>query len=292
MFRLLRGRRVSALVLENVRNMLVLDGGAAMRYLVCELEGLGYRWAYRLVDSRATGVPQRRQRVIMVAARDLDPRAVLFSDEAGEPEPSSYRSDAFGFYWTEGLRGVGWARDGVPTLKGGSSLGIPSPPAIWWPQGPPGGRILTPSIEETEQLQGFPAGWTEPAAERRQGVRWKLVGNAVTVGISRWLGGRLVDPGTPILDGRPLLAGERWPTAAYGAAGQVWVVEASLWPVRIAYGHLSDVVDLANAAPLSVRGAAGFLARAERSSLRFAPGFLSDVAEHIEASTPEASFVA
>jgi len=291
-FRLLRRRRAPVLVLENVRNMLVLDGGAAMSYLVSELEALGYRWAYRLVDSRSTGVPQRRQRVILVAARDLDPRGVLFADEAGEPDPSSYRSDAFGFYWTEGLRGLGWAPDGVPTLKGGSSLGIPSPPAIWWPQGPVGGRIVTPSIREAEQLQGFPAGWTEPAAERRQGVRWKLVGNAVTVGVSRWLGRRLVDPGTPGLDGRPLSPGERWPTAAYGTSGRAWAVDASLWPVRVAYEHLSDVVDLAAAAPLSVRGAAGFLARAERSSLRFAPDFLADVAEHVAVRSPEASSVA
>jgi DNA (cytosine-5)-methyltransferase 1 len=291
-FRLLGQRRAPVLVLENVRNMLVLDGGSAMGYLVSELEGLGYRWAYRLVDSRATGVPQRRQRVILVAARDLDPRAILLADDAGEPEQSCYRSDAFGFYWTEGLRGLGWAPDGVPTLKGGSSLGIPSPPAIWWPNGPIGGRIVTPSIEEAERLQGFPAGWTEPAAERRQGVRWKLVGNAVTVGVSRWLGRRLVDPGTPILDGRPLSPGGRWPTAAYGAKGKAWAVDVSLWPVRVAYEHLSDLVDLAAATPLSVRGAAGFLARAERSSLRFAPDFLADIAEHVRTSTPGASSVA
>ena len=64
-FRLLRGCEVPTLMLENVRNMLVLDSGAAMRFLVDELESLGYRWAYRLVDSRFTGVPQRRQRVVL-----------------------------------------------------------------------------------------------------------------------------------------------------------------------------------------------------------------------------------
>ncbi|MDA8062421.1 MAG: DNA (cytosine-5-)-methyltransferase, partial [Actinomycetota bacterium] len=62
--------------------------------------------------------------------------------------------------------------------------------------------------------------------------------------------------------------------------------------VRLAYEHLSDVVDLGAAAPLSVRGAAGFLSRAERSSLRFVPGFLADVAGHVEALAGEASSVA
>ncbi len=83
-FRLIKRPRAPMLLLENVRNMLVLDGGRAMRFLTDELEALGYKWAYRLVDSRFTGVPQRRQRVIFLASR-LDPRSVLFADEAGEP---------------------------------------------------------------------------------------------------------------------------------------------------------------------------------------------------------------
>lgn len=161
-FRLLERDRAPVLVLENVRNMLVLDGGEAMRYLVAELEALGYRWAYRLVDSRFTGVPQRRQRVIFVAAREIDPRAVLFADDAGEPAPTRHAADCFGFYWTEGLRGLGWAQDAIPTLKGGSTIGIPSPPGVWAPDNEPGRRLVVPTIEEAEQLQGFPRGWTEP----------------------------------------------------------------------------------------------------------------------------------
>ena len=134
-----------------------------MRYLVDELESLGYRWAYRLVDSRFTGVPQRRQRVIFVAALDLDPRTVLFADEAGEPDDEWFDDTAYGFYWTEGLRGVGWAKDAVPTLKAGSTIGIPSPPAIWNPGADADRLIVTPQIGDAEELQGFPRGWTEPA---------------------------------------------------------------------------------------------------------------------------------
>jgi DNA (cytosine-5)-methyltransferase 1 len=293
-FRLLGRRRVPVLVLENVRNMLVLGGGEAMRYLTGELERLGYRWAYRLVDSRFAGVPQRRQRVIFVAARDIDPRGVLFADDAGEPSADRYRNDVCGFYWTEGLRGLGWAPDAVPTLKGGSTIGIPSPPAIWWPEGPLGHRIVLPAIEEAEQMQGFPAGWTAPAVEAgwRKGARWKLVGNAVTVGVSTWLGGRLVQPGEPCLDGQPLETGDRWPNAAYGAKGRAWAVEASMWPRHDSYTHLADLVDLERATPLSAKAAAGFLSRARRSGLRFVGGFLADVEEHLEAVTGRVSVVA
>lgn len=281
-FRLLRRPRAPVVLLENVRNMLVLDGGRAMRFLVDEFEALGYRWAYRLVDSRFTGVPQRRQRVIFLAARNLDPRAVLFADEAGEPDEELVSRDAFGFYWTEGLRGLGWAPDAVPTLKGGSTVGIPSPPAIWWTKGRPGHRLVVPTVEEAEQLQGFPSGWTAPAGEvtNRKGARWKLVGNAVTVGVSEWVGRRMSDPGEPILDGWPLRAGDRWPAAAFGTRGKAWGVEVSMWPERQPYRHLREVVDLRGALPLSGRGTTGFLERAQRSSLRFVDGFLDDVAEH------------
>lgn len=281
-FRLLRGRRVPLLLLENVRNMLVLNKGEAMRYLTQEVEALGYRWAYRLVDSRFTGVPQRRQRVIFLASLDLDPRSVLFADEAGEPSDDCFRDDVFGFYWTEGHRGLGWAKDAVPTLKNGSTIGIPSPPAIWNPAGQLDRRILTPSIEEAEQMQGFERGWTASAAlaSNRKGTRWKLVGNAVTVGVSRWVGERLVNPGSPVHEGATLGHGQRWPTAAYGARGTTSAVDLSLWPRHERYQHLSDIVDLDGAAPLSARATAGFYGRTQRGSLRFVDQFLVDVAKH------------
>src|SRR5882757_4713759 len=40
------------LLLENVPFMLQLQQGKAMRYLVDELERLGFTWAYRVVDAR------------------------------------------------------------------------------------------------------------------------------------------------------------------------------------------------------------------------------------------------
>lgn len=287
-FRLLETKRTPPdwLVFENVRNMLALDKGRAMAYLVERLEDLGYRWAYRLVDSRFSGVPQRRQRVLMVASRKHDPCTVLFADEAGEPEESTFRDDAFGFYWTEGLRGLGWARDAVPTLKGGSTVGIPSPPAIWVPSADPGRRIVVPSIEDAEQLQGFPRGWTAPASGKKSnGPRWKLVGNAVTVGVAAWLGERLTRPGGLVpqfYDSTQLDAGASWPTAAWGEGGKAHRVPVSLWPLRKEYSHLLDLLDASEMKPLSLRATMGFYSRAQRASLRFNEDFMLDVKQHIE----------
>jgi DNA (cytosine-5)-methyltransferase 1 len=282
-FRLLKKRDVEWLVLENVRNMLVLDRGQAMHYLTTELETLGFRWAYRLVDSRFTGVPQRRHRVLLVASRHHDPRRVLFADEAGEPAQSSFRSDAFGFYWTEGARGLGWAPDAVPPLKGGSTVGIASPPAVWIPGAKLGRKIVTPTIEDAEALQGFERGWTLPAeVNRTNGPRWKLIGNAVTVGVADWLVGRLLAPGEVCIEEREMPYRGRWPAAAYGAAGKIWQFDASHWPQRRRYRHLTSVLTLNEVKPLSARATWGFFNRAYNSPLDIDKDFLRDVEKHAE----------
>jgi DNA (cytosine-5)-methyltransferase 1 len=152
-FRLIRRSKTPWIFLENVPFMLQLGRGEAMNVITSALEELGYKWAYRVVDSRAFGLPQRRRRVYLVATNSGDPRTILFADDA--PEHSAPTANghgaAFGFYWTEGLRGLGWAVDAVPTLKGGSTIGIPSPPAVLLTDG----RIVTPDIGDAERLQVF-----------------------------------------------------------------------------------------------------------------------------------------
>jgi DNA (cytosine-5)-methyltransferase 1 len=139
-FRLIDRTKVDSVLLENVSFMLRLDGGSAMTRLVTEFEERGYRWAYRVVNSLAF-LPHRRERVFFLASKVFDPSNVLLVDEA-EPRKIESRLDthAHGFYWTEGTRGLGWGPDCVPTLKNGSTVGIPSPPAILLTNG----EIVTP----------------------------------------------------------------------------------------------------------------------------------------------------
>ena len=177
----------------------------------------------------------------------------------------------------------------MPTLKPGSTIGIPSPPAIWNPGADADRLIVTPQIGDAEELQGFPRGWTEPAGSvsTRKGTRWKLVGNAVTVGVSRWVGERLMTPGEPLVEGVAMSSGSKWPTAAYGSNGDAWAVDVSLWPKQMPYRHLAELVDLDDAPPLSARATAGFLNRAERSTLNFADGFIADMEQHAELMSGE-----
>lgn len=279
-FRLIERHRTPWVLLENVPFMLQLARGEAMNVITSAFEDLGYRWAYRVIDARAFGLPQRRRRVYFLASREGDPRTVLFADDAGMPgEPGvNGNSVACGFYWTEGLRGLGWAVDAVPTLKGGSTIGIPSPPAIVMPDG----RVVTPDIRDAERLQGFPPNWTR-SAERvaKRGARWKLVGNAVSVPAAAWIGRRLAHPRSPLaLDTTPLTSHRQWPTAAWNISGCREGVLASEWPVRYRYASLQDFLKH-SAAPLSAKATRGFLSRASEAKLRFPPGFLDSLRAHL-----------
>jgi DNA (cytosine-5)-methyltransferase 1 len=291
-FRLLGRKRTGPkwLLLENVPFMLQLERGKAMRYLVDELERLEFTWAYRVVDTRAFGLPQRRQRVILLASRTEDPRPALFGQDAGEELQAFSRDLLCGFFWTEGSRGLGWAVDAVPTLKGGSTIGIPSPPAIWDPLD---GSITTPAIEDVERLQGFSAGWTKPAVEAggvRRGHRWKLVGNAVSVPVAEWVGSRLSDPSGEVPNGELVKRGVAWPRAAWGHNEKVWAVDVSTWPVHRPSPHLRDFLQRPRT-PLSYRAAAGFYERFKASTLKKERGFLEDVRRHVERTAAQAAFI-
>ena len=292
-FRLVDKAKPTWLLLENVPFMLQLDKGEAMKYLTQELENRGFNWAYRVVDTRAFGLPQRRRRVLVLASKKEDPRHVLLADDVGAPEEGQpyYDKDrtphlngsACGFYWTEGLRGLGWAVDATPTLKGGSSVGIPSPPAIVMPTG----EIVTPNIRDSERLQGFPADWTAPSVDnpnKRNGPRWRLVGNAVSVPVFRWLGRNLASPKTYNHRDDKVLAARRWPTAAWSMGKGVYESEASPWPKEYQRTPLTEFLKYPTK-PLSARATAGFQSRTERAKLRFPEGFLDAVARHLTQQT-------
>ncbi len=274
-FRLAKSKRVRHVVLENVPFMLRLNQGRAMSVLAGELERLGFRWAYRVLDSRGFGVAQRRRRVFVLASRDYDVARRFFPPDCeSSPEP---KPRAFGFYWTEGNTGLGWAEDAVPTLKCGSGLGIPSPPAIWVPRR----GIFTPTIDDTESLQGFSRGWTSRLEEAGQGRRrWALVGNAVTVPVAEWVAMRLLAPEGDAPHRTPISVGQAWPSAAYGGPGQQPSgVVCSEQPIALRTPLLEK---LDPERLLSERATCGFFGRLQRSSLRRPAAFDRDLKLHID----------
>lgn len=274
--RLARTSRVPWLVLENVPFLMSLAQGAALRIITEALTDLGYRWAYRVVDTQAFALPQRRNRWYLVASREHDPRGVLLADDTAKPlDAVTYPDVACGFYWTEGMRSFGWAVDAVPPIKCGSSVGVASPPAIRLPSG----RYVTPDVRDAERLQGFPPDWTRPAEEvARSGERWRMVGNSVSVPVATWLGTRLAAPGDYRRDDDAPHTGPKWPRRAAWADhdGIVHGADVGPWPVWRPRPSLTEFLDHPGK-PLSARAANGFLSRTRKGSLRFPPGFLVEL---------------
>lgn len=288
MFRLLDARlrsRPEWLLFENVPYMLVLDKSSAMRSLVKMVESAGYRWAYRVVDARTFGIPQRRQRIVMLASLKNDPRSVLFADESGTPDEHTRpkvvdESLYYGFYWTMGKMGAGWAREATPPIKGGSGLGIPSPPAVWIPARD---FVGTPDIRDAERLQGFPENWTNPtdAFEFKPSVRWRLIGNAVSPKLSEWVGRRLKKPGKYVSKADKPVTSDRWPRAAWGEKGKIYEACVTEWPINAPKIPLSEFLKHP-LKPLSVKATTGFRSRAMVSKeISWSPRFLDSLAIHI-----------
>jgi DNA (cytosine-5)-methyltransferase 1 len=279
-FRLLSRRRVPTVVVENVPFMLQLDGGKSMRAIVDEFERRGYRWAYRVVDSFGFGLPQRRERVFLVASLDVDPAGTLLADEKALERPKSAMGElAHGFYWTEGLGGLGWAVDSVPTLKNGSTIGIPSPPAILMPDG----SLIKPGLRDVERMQGFEADWTKPAETvAKAAARWGLVGSAVSVPVAEWIGRRLNGAGDydRSRDIEFPVAGKA-PRAARFDGQRRFAVRIGTDPLGVRPPSLADFLsDREGQMALSLKATLGFLSRTRRAKLRFVPGFIEAVELH------------
>jgi DNA (cytosine-5)-methyltransferase 1 len=285
LFRLLEGRRVPWVVIENVYFMLHLDNGSGIAGVLEPLEALGYRWAYRIVDSRSFGLAQRRRRVFIVASTSGDPRQVLLADErTNKSLPEVDLERPVGFFWTEGRSGHGLTGDAIPPLKAGSALGIPSAPAVLLPTG----RVAVLPIQVAEALQGFEFDWTA-ALEKAgcQRYRWRLVGNAVSVPVAEWIGHRL---GAPALydasEDRRLPTGAKWPNAAWNMGDGRHASRASAFPVDAPLGCLSSF-DTSDWPDLSAKAVGGFIRRAKESKLRYPAGFLDVLESHLVRRTSE-----
>lgn len=197
-FRLVARAQPRWVVWENVPGVLSSAGGRDFAAVLGMLEDGGYGWAWRVVDLRSFGVPQRRRRLWLVGhRRDMRPAAAVLLARAGVAEAAG--QDGKGRRArAAGNRGLGWgylicgdatpkvSSPWAPTLRsqqGGEGV------VLWTAAGP---RRLTPL--EWERLQGFPDGHTlvpfrgRPAPDGR---RRRALGNAFAPPYLRWIGGRI-----------------------------------------------------------------------------------------------------
>ena len=67
--RLAEAKRPAALVLENVRQLVTIRGGSVFESILADIQNLGYCVDYRVLNALDFGLPQKRERVLIVATR-------------------------------------------------------------------------------------------------------------------------------------------------------------------------------------------------------------------------------
>lgn len=67
--RIAREKQPKALMLENVRQLASINKGETLRSIELALEELGYQVEYRILNALNFGVPQKRERIIIIASR-------------------------------------------------------------------------------------------------------------------------------------------------------------------------------------------------------------------------------
>ncbi len=69
LLRVISDKKPAFFLAENVKGILHFDGGKAFLRILADFESAGYRVVYRLCNAANFGVPQRRERVIIVGTR-------------------------------------------------------------------------------------------------------------------------------------------------------------------------------------------------------------------------------
>ncbi|WP_126245906.1 DNA (cytosine-5-)-methyltransferase [Chitinophaga rhizosphaerae] len=206
--RILKEKKPSAFMLENVKNLASHDKGNTFRIIDKTLKELGYTLFHRILDGKHF-VPQHRERIIIVGLRndlvekglhfefpklpevkhtikdilesDIDPKYTL-SDKLwaylrayADKHKAKGNGFGFGLIDPESISRTLSAR----YYKDGSEILIP--------QSKSNPRRLTP--RECARLQGFPDGFVIPVSDTQA---YKQFGNSVTVPLIQAVGKQLV----------------------------------------------------------------------------------------------------
>jgi DNA (cytosine-5)-methyltransferase 1 len=178
------------IILENVPGLLSSQNGEDFRTVIKTLDEFGYGVAWRILDAKFFGTPQRRRRVFIVASyQSICAAEVLFDNERtpvlaepgkreaegttpglerSDPKPTVYtiQNAAIGRVHTSGPQGPGYRCDGETWTFDSRGRGD----AVCTPYDSFGVRAFT----------GIPGGVDS--------ARYTSLGNAVNVLVAEWIG--------------------------------------------------------------------------------------------------------
>jgi DNA (cytosine-5)-methyltransferase 1 len=211
--RILKCKRPRRIILENVKGLLSHDNGRTFTTIVRTLDELGYDVQWQVLNSKNHGVPQNRERIIIVGhirgsgrpkvfpiaesnrgtqeARDTERKKVANTLRAklGGPDlENSYfipipEATKKGYAEARPGQSINLAVLGSKTRRGRvSDIAQTLDTGMQQHTIAKGGGIRRLTPKECERLQGFPDNWTEGISDTQ---RYKCLGNAVTVNVIR-----------------------------------------------------------------------------------------------------------
>jgi DNA (cytosine-5)-methyltransferase 1 len=205
-------RRPRWLLWENVETALSANSGKDFGALLWKMGKIGYGYAWRILDARDFGLPQRRRRLFVVAHfGDWQRAAAVFSDPGSMHGNIQAGRDVAPERGTAGAEGAGATPttfvikgNAISRRLGAASQGIVVREELMYTltrsqhhavitNGT--ARYILPV--EAERLQGLPDGYTKvpyrglPAEKCPDSLRYEAVGNAMAVPVMNWLGERI-----------------------------------------------------------------------------------------------------
>lgn len=220
--RILSAKQPRLFVFENVKGLLSHDSGKTFKTIIATIDELGYDCQWQVLNSKDFGVPQNRERIIIVGHLRGTPRPKVFpitrtdkqttrSDEVKigtlrtHKDGNGFRQMKSGIAPTIPARarndGSGQAVVLVPSIDRASTKRsvshyesgiVPTIRATHYKSGDNQPKVLEPNTTirrltplECERLQGFPDNWTAIGASGpiSDTQRYKMCGNAVTTNV-------------------------------------------------------------------------------------------------------------
>lgn len=201
--------RPGAVMIENVRGFLDAVFDEYRRLLKDQLNGLGYKVSWRLLNASDFGVPQLRPRVVIVGIRHA------FADKFEWPEPNPSDAPTVGTTLRDLMGARGWigtkrwarkANEIAPTIVGGSKkhggpdLGPTRARRAWATLGVNGKSIAEEAPDPdfvgmprltnrmVARIQGFPDNWEFWG---RKTTAYRQIGNAFPPPVAAAVAGRI-----------------------------------------------------------------------------------------------------
>jgi DNA (cytosine-5)-methyltransferase 1 len=197
--RILEGKRPSAFLLENVKQLRTHDKGRTLQIILSKLEALGYKVKYDVLNALDFGLPQKRERIIIVGflnhdiefefpkgskSNDLTLNDILENDEEVDKkywakpniiekriEKTKHKEVFYPSVWHENKAGEIGVNDFACALRTGASYNY---------QLVNGKRRFT--LRELLRLQGFPETFKIVVSDQQ--IR-RQTGNSVAIPVIR-----------------------------------------------------------------------------------------------------------